>query len=908
MIPIKVRLYLSSRAEMNDVITRAKAAVLGLRVPSPKVPEQSPVQQEPVQNWQANASPVQQPQYAPPPAPEHPMKPSSFAPDPAEFNKPLYMRADSPHNGEYRGYQRGYPPAPMDSYPPAQQMQQNSRPAMPPRDEGMYERKYPPAEPKRFPPEMPHRPPYQSNQAEQRLSDTAPRFFSAPPRNPNLNRPMQPGIGMPPRGIPNQSLREDQKAAGPASDGSYGPPYRSPYGGPPGHPRGPPGAVQSSRSMEEGADGREHPHERYNGPVALQQDDRRPPAGGPRALFPPMNRQDGPPVNGGAPPGSGPGLWRDDDGPPYGGNGSSWPSNMHKPGPNSGPPTRKPLISKPPSAFNDDRPLLQKPAMPPAGRPGGHQPIPPPQQMRQPQPPMNRTPLLGPNFGSGPNIPRPAPPTPKYIELSRLPTEMLRPAVLEQFLRPSVPLQVSSVKVVYSSQGIHMNTLVRLDNPADADVVLNRDGELGIRVRPTTKAIFDEAVDGLPPAVLSATEAAAAAGVGENADSKRDSEHTRRRSRSRSRERRRNKRDPSPRKRQRSRTRSRDRRASRRSRSRSAPKRSRQTTGSTRWCLQLTNVPFRCTEQELIGWMSERVRPSKVTRTFYADGNASDRWIAEFESESLMERAFGIKRLLIGRTVKMCHIENDLADELLKIEDKYGERRKESCEKTATIIDHRDSIKPLMAEPVSSFGLGVDRGAPVSFFPPPARNAAIARGVSAFGPGGYPGANGVNSMIDAGPGARGRGMGRGFPPSSFPRDGPRGRGRGAFDSGTSGTQVVIGGQCIGLNTYMICLRKTTMKTRNSKPPKSPEPEPAAATDDLVASLGPRGTVVSCCGFPSDVTMEDVLGFFKGYPVDPNSVRIRMGDDGIPTGECMLAMKNPEISTPAKNLKAHRTVM
>ncbi|PIO54139.1 hypothetical protein TELCIR_24504, partial [Teladorsagia circumcincta] len=30
----------------------------------------------------------------------------------------------------------------------------------------------------------------------------------------------------------------------------------------------------------------------------------------------------------------------------------------------------------------------------------------------------------------------------------------------------------------------------------------------------------------------------------------------------------------------------------------------------------------------------------------------------------------------------MCHIDNDLADELLKIEDVYGERRKESSEKT----------------------------------------------------------------------------------------------------------------------------------------------------------------------------------------------------------------------------------
>ncbi|KAE9411858.1 hypothetical protein Angca_001869, partial [Angiostrongylus cantonensis] len=71
--------------------------------------------------------------------------------------------------------------------------------------------------------------------------------------------------------------------------------------------------------------------------------------------------------------------------------------------------------------------------------------------------------------------------------------------------------------------------------------------------------------------------------------------------------------------------------------------------------------------------------------------------------------------------------------------------------------------------------------------------------------------------------------------------------------------------------------------------------PVAATDDFVASLGPRGTVLSCCGFPSNVTMEDVLSFFRGYPVDHNSVRIRMGDDGIPTGECMLAMANTEVS-------------
>lgn len=52
-------------------------------------------------------------------------------------------------------------------------------------------------------------------------------------------------------------------------------------------------------------------------------------------------------------------------------------------------------------------------------------------------------------------------------------------------------------------------------------------------------------------------------------------------------------------------------------------------------------------------WLSERVKPTKVQRTFYADGNASDRWVAEFESESSMERARNHQRIpLNGRSIR----------------------------------------------------------------------------------------------------------------------------------------------------------------------------------------------------------------------------------------------------------------
>ncbi|RCN36660.1 hypothetical protein ANCCAN_17468 [Ancylostoma caninum] len=246
-----------------------------------------------------------------------------------------------------------------------------------------------------------------------------------------------------------------------------------------------------------------------------------------------------------------------------------------------------------------------------------------------------------------------------------------------------------------------------------------------------------------------------------------------------------------------------------------------------------------------------------------------------------MERAQGIKRLLMGRSIKMCHISNEEADELLKIEDVYGERRKEDSEKHLNEVSHFNSMPHRGGRGGSTF------------FPAPVRGAnapSYGRGgphpPSFMGMGGW-----LLKSIHLGPGYRGRGMGRGMPPPNHYDGGGRGGFRGREDK-----------------PYMRSSRDGVENREDnyqnekpgsaSLPPRSPEPQPVAATDDLVASLGPRGTVVSCCGFPSDVTLEDVLGFFQGYPVDHNSVRIRMGDDGVPTGECMLAMENTENASKA----------
>ncbi|KIH65392.1 hypothetical protein ANCDUO_04287 [Ancylostoma duodenale] len=789
---------------MNEVITRAKAAVLGIRVPSPPRPA------------------------APQPAP------SSFAPDPAEFNKPLYMRgppqplqpqnipAAPPQqqpvvppvqNDEYHSAHRPAYPSAGSTYPPApHHPPQNARPPAPPVSEAAqgYDKRYPrQPESKGYPPQPSYRQEdnYFNKPPQQHNIEPAPRFFGAPPRNPTVNRPPPPGMTMPP-GFP-QPPKNFQGPNGPSAGGDGGPPQmRPPFGGPPNSQfRGPPGHQQGRGPTEENHDiggyQASNQQERYNGPVAKH-------SGGPHPPFaqdarnhtnanPPQssmmqNRQPGPPARGFPPKRD---SWRGDNGPPQSTNGPAWDSNAQKTdirhGPNAGPPFRKPLLSNAPmGAFNDaSKPPSQH------GGPGSRgPPIPPRNPMGPPQSSMNRTPLLGPNFGAGPTPPRNAPSGPRYVELSRLPTEMLRPAVLEQFLRPSVPLQISSVKVVYSSQGIHMHTLVRFENAADADAVVNRDGELGIRVRSSTKAVFDEAVDGIPPArtfitllnSILRTETANAtlttlavvhapavetdvgADVIRHRASVRGEAYFQ---------------VPFPQQRT----------------PISATFEKSISEKSQTDLNALVSTADKCSVS--LQWFSERVRPSKITRTFYADGNASDRWIAEFESESLMERAQGIKRLLMGRSIKMCHISNEEADELLKIEDVYGERRKEDSEK---------------------FLLRRGRG-----------------------------------------GFRGR---EDKPYMRSNRDGVENR-EDNYQNEKPGS--------------------------NSLPPRSPEPQklpfqPVAATDDLVASLGPRGTVVSCCGFPSDVTLEDVLGFFQ--------VRIRMGDDGVPTGECMLAMENTENASKA----------
>lgn len=565
--------------------------------------------------------------------------------------------------------------------------------------------------------------------------------------------------------------------------------------------------------------------------------------------------------------------------------------------------------------------------MPPANLPST-----PPFQNAMPAPPPTKVPA----FNQPPTIPlvnKPIVPAAQpnaekfYVELTRLPVELLRPAALEAFIRPTAPLTLSSVKTVFGPGGIHMHTIIRLDSIADYATMMRRNGEQGIKIQQSDKKTFDTAIDGAPlPMVIPPVPIVAPLVPPVNVNVSRDDEENRRLKRSRWESSPENSKRSPPR-------RSPPRRDLRdRSRSNSPPRRGmrfrsptrreqREHTDPTRWCMQVTNVPFRMKEDELMEWFSEKVRPAKLVRTFYADGNASDRWIAEFSSETLMRRTFSIKAPCSGRFLLLRYIPNDRADELMKIEDHYGEEKKNKNEEARAQqeanFSHPPSFfnapapamrgPPAMAQgpggpmmsPVMPQGPGgppngMNGAAPSAagfIGQPTVRGGFVPRGQGGFQPaprGGIVGKGGHNSFQQNGgnnynnqPDAHPKGsFGNNFnsPPDSHPQGSFGNQGPDAFRGGFRG--AFRGGRGRGGGYQGNHRNEETLPTHNE-------------FMELVNSLGPRGTVLSCTGFPRDVTLEDVVGFFGAYEPDRNSIRIRRGDDGVMTGECMLACFGPE---------------
>ncbi|VDN04764.1 unnamed protein product [Thelazia callipaeda] len=593
-----------------------------------------------------------------------------------------------------------------------------------------------------------------------------------------------------------------------------------------------------------------------------------------------------------------------------------------------------------------------------------------------------------------------------YIQLTRLPSELLRPSALEHFLRPSVPLTLSSVKVVFDPKGFPLHSLVRFENSKDAKNVLHRDGEQGIRIRSCSKKIFDEAVDGslqVPPNYLQISKDG-------NFHPERNSRVPPASRHYRSPERRDfdGRYDERPRM-----ARELDRfRGPKHGRSRSPRdyrdyREVKRRGECGRYCIEFTNLPFRVTEPEIREFLSPRCEPVKVTRVYNEDGQASDRWIAEFTTFEQAEKGYRVRGKVGDRPIRAKRLTNEDADQLLAIPDRFGRQKKEEFERKhgesiiAPLLDlpnrtsetgfHfkvssrisrrstgrggrgrgglcRGGLLPTyhgergLAEVQSSSGLN-GTASTSSVAPPrfPAFRGSRMPGSRPprpplISPPSFFGTTTPSTIRQRGPPPSNRGppLLRGPRPPTFhpPNNGPAGpipsipppsvkscimienvpdskndsdvaillklnqtvRGTlrravdgvyyvdmNTMDEATKTVQLFNGLKLGDVAITLTAITRQQMQLGVEKKVEVVE----MLEPELIASVGEPGTVISCHGFPANVTLTDVAQFFDKYSLVESSVRIKLDDSGVPTGECLLAVGTPQEASKAVMLLSGR---
>ncbi|GMR53518.1 hypothetical protein PMAYCL1PPCAC_23713, partial [Pristionchus mayeri] len=282
-----------------------------------------------------------------------------------------------------------------------------------------------------------------------------------------------------------------------------------------------------------------------------------------------------------------------------------------------------------------------------------------------------------------------------FVELTRLPLDLLRPSQLENFLSPSVPLKLSSVKVVYSAEGIHLQSMVRFTSAMDAFNALKKDGEQGVKIRPSTREAFDSARDGPPPSyshlapshnpvipffppfphfppmppmggtirpgidrlqplpipLLNSNEMMVSNDSrGRGQMDERTEERWRREDSLRGRREERGKRSNSPRSKK--------------------PR-------VERVCVHVSNLPFRAKEPEIRRMLGPGINPFCIKKVFNEDNAPSDVWIMEFSSEAEAAETVHRRMELGGRQARMKQIGEEETDRLLRQKFKSPPRRGE---------------------------------------------------------------------------------------------------------------------------------------------------------------------------------------------------------------------------------------
>ncbi|TKR96211.1 hypothetical protein L596_010264 [Steinernema carpocapsae] len=291
------------------------------------------------------------------------------------------------------------------------------------------------------------------------------------------------------------------------------------------------------------------------------------------------------------------------------------------------------------------------------------------------------------------------------IEMTNLPSDLLRPAALEDYIRPMTPLTLSSVKMVLDPATRSTTALVRFPNPTDAHNAMRLNGTRGIAIRSISVGEFEKAeetIPGVPVAAPMPAPVAAPVPIRFRSPPGRPQEDTWRngpggpvgkgRSPPYGGER---GRSPSRRGRFGGNSRWDGRRQDHRSRSRSPIRRRENRPPNSppqgipadqRFDVVLQNVPFKVTIAQWEDFAAHNgVKYRSITRTYYEDGNASDRWIMGFtcreDAEKLLAGHKSPLGSMGGRQLKMAPISAIDADQLMAIPDKFGELKKEEYDR-----------------------------------------------------------------------------------------------------------------------------------------------------------------------------------------------------------------------------------
>uniref|UniRef100_A0A0K0E8Y4 RRM domain-containing protein n=1 Tax=Strongyloides stercoralis TaxID=6248 RepID=A0A0K0E8Y4_STRER len=492
-------------------------------------------------------------------------------------------------------------------------------------------------------------------------------------------------------------------------------------------------------------------------------------------------------------------------------------------------------------------------------------------------------------FGDGEGAPPPKKATPprepcKYIEMTRLPNEIIKREELISFLNTSDSLKMSDIKIVFDSMtGIHLNTLIRCTTSADFDKILSKDGENGIRIKESTDEVFDKAEDDTLQQYLPQPTKEIVIGAKKVLQELPPVNNS----------------------------------------INSGTNQSQQPISDegdvNRVFVEITNVPFRVTVKELQG-LCKRVRIfyRELYRCYNADDRPSDRWLMEFVDEKDADKLTTLREVIGGREVIIRKISNVEAEEYLsippppdayprknpfpprpsKVEEspvpvkkehdimyderdrsengRYSPRREEMRCESGRSRESKPKRQPLLGdrkEPPKRYDKE-DYGKDSNNYRERDRNYS----------------RDDYRRVDSRP-SRDYSNDRSYSSSSSSRRIP--------DDRVSSSSNYNSNHCSGHSSSSN--HKPSSKECYNQKLNTTTPEELDIDISILNAIGNSGCVVITKGMPTTITLDSVVDFFKGYPVKRETALMKLDDSGRPTGECLLAFTD---SNYAKEAVAH----